>query len=62
MPHTTMDWFSLVGCISFVYVIARLTIKIIYRIVCRAIDETEAQNHEENYPDDSDSNETNDSR
>jgi flagellar biosynthesis/type III secretory pathway M-ring protein FliF/YscJ len=54
MPHTTLDWFSLLGCITAVYIVARLVIKIIYRLVCRAIEKREAENRDDNYADDSD--------
>jgi hypothetical protein len=62
MPHNISEWFSLLGCITFVYVVVRLAIKIIYRLVCRAIEKKEAQNRDDNYADDSDNGEANDSR
>ena len=62
MPHTTSDWFCLLGCIAFVYVVVRVAIKIIYRIICRAIEKREAQNCDDNVADESGSDEADDSR
>ena len=52
MPHTTLDWFSLLGCVAFVYIVARLVVKIVYRIVCRAIEKAEPQNRDDEYAND----------
>jgi hypothetical protein len=52
MPHTMSDWFSLLGCITFVYVVVRLAIKVIYRLTCWVIRKIEAQNSEDDRADD----------
>ena len=52
MPLTTSDSFSLLGCITFVYVAVRLTIKIIYRLTCSGIRKIEDRKQNDNYADD----------
>lgn len=62
MPHTIMDWFSLLGCMTFIYILVLLALKILYRLTCWGIRKIEARKQEDNYADDSDGGEVNDSR